>query len=58
MQKIILVSILALTIVAPVAAARTRRRPRPALRRAVAWMLLGTCFYALSVIFLYPRFLG
>jgi hypothetical protein len=58
MSKAILMSILAMTVIVPALAARGRRNPRVALRRAVSWMLLGICLYAMFVIFLYPRFLG
>jgi hypothetical protein len=58
MPKIILVSILALTIIVPTINARRRRNPRIALQGTVFWMLVGICFYALFVLFIYPRFLG
>jgi hypothetical protein len=58
MPKIILVSILALTIIVPTINARRWRNPCVALRRTVGWMLVGICFYAMFVLFIYPRFLG
>ena len=59
MQKAILTSILALTVIIPtIAVRRVRGNPRLALKKAIFWMLLGICFYALSVIFIYPRFLA
>ena len=57
MQKVILMSILAITIVVPAIAAR-ERNPRLALRRALTWILAGIFAYAMAVLFLYPRFLG
>ena len=58
MPKIILISILALTIIVPAVIARRQRSPRLALRRTVFWMLVGICVYAMVVVFIYPRFLG
>ena len=59
MDKAILTSIIALTVIIPtIAARRMRGNPRLALKKAMFWMLLGICLYAFSVIFLYPRFLG
>lgn len=57
MQKIILISILAMTVALPAAAAR---EPRPflALRRAVWWMLAANLLYVLTVMFVYPRLVG
>ncbi len=55
MQKLILVSILAITIAIPTVAARDPD-PRRALRKAVTWTLVGIVAYTLSVIFIYPRF--
>lgn len=54
MQKLILLSILAMTIAVPAAAAR-EPRPRLGLRRTVAWMFAGILAYAFAVLFLYPR---
>jgi hypothetical protein len=58
MPKIILISILAMTILVPTFTARRQHSPRLALRRTVFWMLVGICIYALFVLFIYPRFLG
>ena len=57
MQKLILVSIIAITIIVPAVAARDPD-PRRALRKAVVWTLAGIVLYTLSVIFIYPRLLG
>jgi hypothetical protein len=54
MQKIVLVSILVVTLACPMAAARTASA-RLALRRAVWWTLAGIAGYALAVMFVYPR---
>jgi hypothetical protein len=54
MGKLLLVSVLALTIVAPAVAA-SERSARLALQKAVAWTLFGLFAYVLSVVFLYPR---
>jgi hypothetical protein len=56
MGKLLLLSILALTIVVPSLAAR-ERSPRLALQKTVAWMLCGICAYVVSVMFIYPRLL-
>jgi hypothetical protein len=58
MQKAILVSILALTIIVPTINARRWRNPRLALQRTVFWMLVGICFYATFVLFVWPRVLS
>jgi hypothetical protein len=55
MQKLILVSILVMTIAIPAVAAR-EKDPRRALRKAVTWTLVGIVVYTLSVIFIYPQF--
>jgi cyanate permease len=57
MQKIILMSILAVSIVLPAIAAH-ERNPRQALRKALLWTVVGVFGYAFAVLFLYPRFLG
>lgn len=57
MQKLILTSILLITVVLPVIAAR-ERNPRRALQKALFWTLAGIGFYGLAVVFLYPRFQG
>jgi hypothetical protein len=56
MGKLLLLSILALTIVAPTLAA-WERKPRLALQKAVAWTLIGIFVYVVSVVFIYPRLL-
>jgi hypothetical protein len=56
MGKLLLLSILALTMVVPSLAAR-ERSPRLALQKTVAWMLFGICAYVVSVMFIYPRLL-
>jgi hypothetical protein len=56
MGKLLLLSILALTIVVPSLAAR-ERSPRLALQKAVAWTLFGMCAYVVSLMFIYPRLL-
>lgn len=57
MQKVILMSILALSIIAPAIAAR-ERNPRLALRKVLVWTVIGIFGYVLAVLFVYPRFLG
>lgn len=57
MQKVILMSILAVCIVVPVIAAR-EQNPRQALRKALLWIAIGTVAYVFAVLFIYPRFLG
>jgi hypothetical protein len=57
MQKIILFSIVALTIAAPAVAA-TERNPRIALQKTLAWTLIGILAYLASVLLVYPRLLG
>jgi hypothetical protein len=57
MQKIVLISILVMTVAVPAAAAK-ELRPYFALRKAVWWMLAAILFYVLAVIFVYPRFVG
>lgn len=55
MQKLILVSILVLTVAAPALAVRDPHGRR-SLRKVIVWMLAGVCAYVFAVIFLYPRF--
>ena len=55
MQKLILVSILAFTVIFPAVAAR-EPNPRRALRKVLAWSAVGLLAYVLAVVFLYPRF--
>jgi hypothetical protein len=54
MQRLILVSILALTLVTPAIAARDPN-PRRAVRKLLGWTAVGLCAYELAVLFLYPR---
>lgn len=57
MEKLILLSIVAVTIVVPAVAA-TEPDPRRALRKALAWTVIGIFAYLISVIFIYPRLIG
>jgi len=57
MEKLVLLSIVAVTIVVPAVAA-TERNPRLALRKALLWTMLGIFAYLISVIFIYPRLVG
>ena len=57
MQKIVLVSIIAISILVPAIAARDPN-PRRALRKVVVGMLIGICAYVLAVLVIYPRLLG
>lgn len=54
MQKLILISIIAVTIVVPAFAAR-ERNPRRALRKMLFWTLLGVGAYVVSLLLVYPR---
>jgi len=54
MQRLILISIIALTIVTPAIAAR-EPNPWRAVRKLLAWTAVGLCAYELAVLFLYPR---
>lgn len=55
MSKVVLISILVMTVVLPAVAARERSAAL-ALRKTVAWMLAATVAYVLAVLFAYPRF--
>jgi hypothetical protein len=57
MEKLVLLSIVAVTIAVPAAAA-AERNSRVALRKTLAWMLIGIFAYLASVVFIYPRLLG
>ena len=57
MEKLVLLSIVVVTILAPAVAA-TERSPRLALRKVVAWMLAGIVVYLGLVMFVYPRLQG
>jgi hypothetical protein len=54
MQKAILISIVAATIILPMWAAR-ERSARRGLRKAIAWIAVFNVAYLLAVIFVYPR---
>ncbi len=54
MSKLLLISILAITIGVPIAASRATT-PGLALRRLVWWMLAGIGIYAFVIMFVYPR---
>lgn len=56
MQKLVLMSILALSIVVPAIAAR-ERNPRIALRKVLLWTVVGVFGYVMGLLFIYPRFL-
>jgi hypothetical protein len=55
-QKFVLVSIVAVMVVAPIVAAR-ERNPRIALQKATAWTAIGIAFYLVALLFIYPRLL-
>jgi hypothetical protein len=57
MQKVILMSILAVSIIVPAIAAH-EQNPRVALRKALLWTVLGVFGYVMGLLFIYPRFLG
>lgn len=57
MEKLVLFSIVALTVVVPAVAA-AERRPRLALQKTLGWMLIGIFAYLVSVVFVYPRLHG
>lgn len=57
MEKLVLLSIVALTVIVPAVAA-TERNPRVALQKVLAWTLIGIFAYLVSVMFIYPRLLG
>ena len=54
MEKILLVSIVAITFIGPALAAGIQH-PRVALRKAVLWTGIGVLAYLASVVFIYPR---
>jgi hypothetical protein len=54
MDKLVLLSIVAVTIVVPAMAA-TEPNPRVALRRALVGTLVGIFAYLVAVMFVYPR---
>ncbi len=57
MEKLVLFSIVVVTIIAPAVAA-AERNPRLALQKALAWTLIGILAYLVSVLFIYPRLVG
>jgi hypothetical protein len=57
MQKFVLMSILAISVILPAIAAR-EQNPRLALRKALLWTVLGIFGYVIAVVFVYPRLLG
>jgi hypothetical protein len=57
MEKLVLFSIVAVTILAPAVAAK-EHSPRLALQKAVVWMLAGIALYLGLVMFVYPRLQG
>jgi len=57
MQKFVLMSILAISVIVPAIAAR-EPNPRLALRKALVWTVLGIFGYVIAVVFVYPRLLG
>ena len=54
MQKAILISIVAATIIIPMWAARDRSARR-GLRKAMVWIAVFDVAYLLAVMFIYPR---
>jgi hypothetical protein len=55
MQKIVLMSVLVLSLVAPTIASRSQN-PRLGLRKTLLWCFTGIFFYMLALLFIYPRF--
>jgi hypothetical protein len=56
MAKLCLISIILISLVVPLAAA-PERNPRLALRKAVAWSMIGFLVYLGLVLFVYPHVL-
>jgi len=56
MAKLILLSIVAVTLIVPAVAA-AERSPRLALQKVLAWTLIGIFVYLVAVLFIYPRLL-
>ncbi|HET9754855.1 MAG TPA: hypothetical protein VFP52_17915 [Myxococcales bacterium] len=54
MQKLILISIIAVTVVVPALASRDPN-PRRALKKLVVGTVLGIAAYVISLLFIYPR---
>jgi type IV secretory pathway VirB2 component (pilin) len=57
MDKLVLLSIVAITIAVPAVAA-AERNPARALRKVLVWMVVGTFAYVVAVVIIYPRLLG
>ena len=57
MDKLLLFSVVALTIIVPAVAA-TERKARLALQKVLAWTLIGIFVYLVAIMFVYPRLLG
>ncbi len=57
MEKLVLLSIVAVTILVPAVAAK-EHSPGLALQKAVIWMLAGIAVYLGLVMFVYPRLQG
>jgi hypothetical protein len=55
MQKALLISIAAATIMIPMWAARRERSARRGLRKTLAYMLAFNLVYLLALMFIYPR---
>jgi hypothetical protein len=54
MQKLVLISIIVVSMVAPIIASRTEN-PRLAFRKVLLWCLVGIALYVLAVLLIYPR---
>ncbi|MFT3915027.1 MAG: hypothetical protein QM704_13185 [Anaeromyxobacteraceae bacterium] len=57
MQKLVLMSVIFMSIVLPAIAAG-ERDARLAVKKAALWYVAGVCVYAFLVMFVYPRFVG
>jgi hypothetical protein len=55
MQKIVLMSVLVLSLVAPTIASRNPN-PRLGLRKTLLWCFTGIFIYVLALLFVYPHF--
>lgn len=55
MQKLVLMSIIIISVIAPAVAAR-QLNPRLGLRKTLTWCLIGMVFYVLALLLIYPRF--
>ena len=54
MQKLVLISIIVISVIAPAIAAR-QLNPRVGLRKTVIWCLAGIVCYVLALLLIYPR---